>query len=530
MKIRKPFDGLLIMASLLCVALLCSCEKGIDEEKTFTTVYKCQKPEKLDYVDLGLSVKWATCNVGATAPEEYGDYFAWGETSPKSDYSWSTYKYCKGSYDSMTKYCTNSSHGYNGFTDSKTVLDPADDAASVNWGGSWRMPTSDDWAELRNTGNCTWTWTTLNGVNGYKVVSKKSGYAGNWIFLPAAGYRNDPDLYGVGSHGLYWSSSLLTSFPYDAYYLYFYSSGVVWSELNRDYGHSVRPVCPVPVTGIGLDRQSVEIMEGGTETLTAMAKYENGATAKVEGATWTSSNAGVATVDQTGKVTAVSVGNCTITAASGKFTVTCSVTVKVFEPEYVDLGLSVKWATFNVGASNPEGYGDYFAWGETSPKSDYSWSTYKYCKGSYDNMTKYCSNGSYGYNGYTDNKTVLDPADDAAHANWGGSWRMPTKAEQDELRNTSNCTWTWTTLNGVNGFKVESKKSGYAGNWIFLPAAGVRSGTSLYDVGSHGYYWSSSLSTDNPYDAYYQQFESRVVTRVHYYFRWIGWSVRPVCP
>ena len=189
-------------------------------------------------------------------------------------------------------------------------------------------------------------------------------------------------------------------------------------------------------------------------------------------------------------------------------------------PEYVDLGLSVKWATFNVGATKPEEYGDYFAWGETEPKEVYNWSTYKWCKGSEKSQTKYCTSSSYGT---VDNKTVLEAADDAARANWGGSWRMPTKAEQDELRN--NCTWTWTTQNGVNGYKV----TGTNGNSIFLPAAGCRFDSSLSRAGSCGYCWSSSLNTDYPYYAYGLYFSSsRVDWRISY--RYYGQSVRPVCP
>jgi hypothetical protein len=191
--------------------------------------------------------------------------------------------------------------------------------------------------------------------------------------------------------------------------------------------------------------------------------------------------------------------------------------------EYVDLGLSVKWATCNVGASKPEEYGDYFAWGETQPKSTYSWSTYKWCRGSYDTQTKYCTNSSYGT---VDNKTTLDLSDDAARANWGGSWRMPTDAELTELR--EQCTWTWTTQNGVYGYKVTSKKSGYTNKSIFLPAAGCRSDDSLYDAGSGGYYWSSSLYTDYPDDAWRVGFYSGYVGR-YCSSRYCGFSVRPVC-
>lgn len=191
-------------------------------------------------VDLGLSVKWASFNVGASKPEDYGNYYAWGETETKTDYNWSTYKYCNGSYDTQTKYSTNK---YYGMIDNNTTLDLEDDAAQVNWGGSWRMPTKDEFTELLN--NCTWLWTTINGVNGYLVTSMKSGFWGESIFLPAAGDRADTSLRYVGSYGLYWSSSLHTNTPYDAWYLGFYKG--FQSEnvcLGRYEGLSVRPVCP----------------------------------------------------------------------------------------------------------------------------------------------------------------------------------------------------------------------------------------------------------------------------------------------
>ena len=191
--------------------------------------------------------------------------------------------------------------------------------------------------------------------------------------------------------------------------------------------------------------------------------------------------------------------------------------------EYVDLGLpsGLKWATCNVGATTPEEYGDYFAWGEVEPKETYSWSTYKYGS-KYNQLTKYCYNSDYGKDGFTDNKTVLDPEDDAAHVNWGGSWRMPTKAEQDELRN--NCTWAWTTQNGVKGYKVV----GPNGNSIFLPAAGYVYEGTLTNAGSYGYYWSSSLNTDHPVSAYDVDFNSDYVDWINL-TRYYGQSVRPVC-
>ena len=188
-----------------------------------------------EYVDLGLSVKWATCNIGASKPEGRGDSFAWGETEPKSNYNWSKYKYCKGSSSTLTKYNTDNSRGT---VDNKTTLELSDDAARANWGGSWRMPTKAEQDELRN--NCTWTWTIQNGVKGYKVTSKKNGKS---IFLPAAGYYEGMSSSLGGSSGYYWSSSIHAGSPDYAYYLGFGSSNVVWNGNSRCYGFSVRPVC-----------------------------------------------------------------------------------------------------------------------------------------------------------------------------------------------------------------------------------------------------------------------------------------------
>ena len=192
------------------------------------------------YVDLGLSVKWATCNVGAEKPEEYGDYFAWGETAAKSNYSWSTYKFTTDGGDTFTKYTGSD----------KTVLDATDDAATVNWGIAWRMPTLEEMKELLNNENCTWEWqaagnTTFGGVAGYKVTSKKAGYTDKYIFLPAAGGRYGTDMRdGAGSWGRYWSSSLYAGSPMSADDLYFDSEVKAWwgDYYDRCYGHSVRPV------------------------------------------------------------------------------------------------------------------------------------------------------------------------------------------------------------------------------------------------------------------------------------------------
>ena len=205
------------------------------------------------YVDLGLpsGTLWATCNVGADSPEDYGLYFAWGETTGNTQdtsdgrsFDWSTYKYCSGSYSTLTKYCNDSSCGYNGFTDNLTELLLEDDAATANWGTNWRMPSYDQFNELFNSSYTTTTeWTTVNGVYGYKITSKMSGYVGNFIFLPAAGYRYNSSLGNAGLVGYYWSRTLGTIGPFDARSLYFGSLGIgTGSNLDRCNGRSVRPV------------------------------------------------------------------------------------------------------------------------------------------------------------------------------------------------------------------------------------------------------------------------------------------------
>ena len=475
------------------------------------TVLPVQGTPDLEAIDLGLSVKWASFNLGATKPEEFGDYYAWGETEPKDDYSWSSYKWCMGSNDSMIKYSTVSSLGHNGFTDGKTVLDPEDDAASVNLGGDWRMPTYAEWVELLD--NCTWTWVTQNGVNGRLVT----GNNGNSIFLPAAGSWNNAKLYDAGFWGNYMSSSLYELISNRAKGVSFYSDGIMRSSNERYYGECVRPVYGnrVPVESVSLDPSELEIYAGNTAYLRVTVLPDNAHDLSI---LWSSSDESVATVSN-GIMTAIAPGTATITVTTldGGKTATCNVTVlsepyTVAAPEAIDLGLSVKWASFNLGATKPEEYGDYFAWGETEPKDSYSWTSYKWCNGDPDQLTKYCP---------ADGKTMLDPEDDAATVNLGGKWRMPTDSEWTELRD--GCTWTWTTRNGVEGRLA----TGPNGNSIFIPAAGVRDGADLFNEGTYGHLWSSSLDTEDP-DCAFNVYCNSVYVHRYGDRRCYGLSVRPV--
>ena len=191
----------------------------------------------------------------------------------------------------------------------------------------------------------------------------------------------------------------------------------------------------------------------------------------------------------------------------------------------VDLGLpsGTLWADRNVGAALPEGYGDYFAWGESIPKSTYyNWVTYKYAKDDPKKLMKYCSSPDYSLYALTDGRTNLESSDDAATANWGSNWCMPTQEQFQEL--IDNCTWTWTTRNGKNGYEVKGKN----GNSIFLPAAGYRSETSIEDVDFSGYYWSSSFNEVCPNCGCGLCIDSGRVELNDWTQRCDGWSVRPV--
>ena len=191
------------------------------------------------YVDLGLpsGLLWAYSNIGATNPEDYGNYYAWGETETKETYDWSTYRYCNGRDSTFTKYCSNESYGNEGFTDTLTTLESIDDAATANWGAGWRMPTQEELQELYD--NCTREWTEQNGVSGYLFT----GPNGNSIFLPAAGGRDDSGVHNVGSYGFCWSSSLLSGDTHFVWRIFFDSGNCYLDYNSRYFGLSVRAVC-----------------------------------------------------------------------------------------------------------------------------------------------------------------------------------------------------------------------------------------------------------------------------------------------
>lgn len=240
-----------------------------------------EAPLSGEYVDLGLSVKWATCNLGATSSTDAGWYLAWGETDEKSDYSWETYLSALGGTmtqdqdagtdkDPLKEYVYGGSH-------SEGISGTAYDAATAALGAGYRMPKREEFEELTNTENCTWEWyakgnTEFNGVAGYKVTSKKDGFTDKFIFLPVTGFRNEEGLNYKDSHGFYWSSEANANGASFMYYTAISSAEIATYYSNyRYFGQSIRPVyvgldtTPTAIDGINADnaQKVVKTIENG---------------------------------------------------------------------------------------------------------------------------------------------------------------------------------------------------------------------------------------------------------------------------
>lgn len=415
------------------------------------------------WVDLGLSVKWATCNVGASSPSEYGNYYAWGETSPKSEYfesNSSTYGQRVGDIGGTNR-----------------------DAARVNWGGNWRLPTEEECKELVN--NCTWTWTN----SGYRVT----GPNGNSIFLPASGYRQGRGTAYVGETGSYLSST--PHYPADwAEGLHFYRNYIGSTAMFCYRGHSVRPV--LAANDVEQVSEATTVPEPTpTPAPTPAPEPEPQPQPTPQPPTPQPEPTPEPTPDPTPEP---------VSAPEPEPVPQQDITTGYINGhEYVDLGLSVKWATCNVGASNPSDYGNYYAWGETSPKSEYTTS----------------NSSTYGYD---INGDIGGTSRDAARVNWGGTWRLPTQAECEELKN--RCTWTRTNQNGHNGYQV----TGPNGNSIFLPAGGYRFDNLSYKVGVDGQYWSSISGNYTETGSAWRLLIHPSGREVSWSGRFGGRSVRPV--
>lgn len=511
-----------------------------------------------EYVDLGLSVNWATFNIGATKPEEYGDYYAWGETETKTDYSWESYKWCNGSANTLTKYCDNSEYGN---IDNKYLLDPDDDVAHVKWGGKWYMPTIEEIGELMD--KCSWTMETRGEIEGFKVT----GPNGNSIFLPVAGFYAGTDLiesemFENSNEGYIWSSNRGYNNFSDCL-LYSGADGRAMFCSNTCYrylGFPVRPVCPSEYLSIALDNKDISLyLPSGSLQLKATVLLR-GELLGTPGLIWESDNDSVAYVSQQGRVYAVSEGTANIIVTCGGHSDSCKVTVterpRLYENgyEYVDLGLSVKWATCNIGATEVEEFGNYYGWGEVEPKQYYSYYNYRFYDGGdliLDRQSTIpvnpCNIKLSKYN-TTDNKNVLDPEDDAAHVNWGGNWRMPTVAEWQEL--IDSCFWTTTIMNDVEGFLIsEGPASWMPGEpFIFLPFAGTMEynydlETGVYveseEMRAIGVYWAKDIPQDfsrqvletmRPFVSVCAGGYFAPTLTTYGFVRVYGMPIRPVCP
>ena len=473
------------------------------------------------WVDLGLpsGLKWATCNVGASSPEDYGCYYSWGDTKVRKEY---------------TLGCC-SSWGRPWVNLSGSVYY---DAASANWGGDWRMPTSEEFQELIE--NCIWTWKTSEYYSGYEV---KSNINGNSIFIPAAGNFIAEYIADIGD-GFYWSASSSKDNTLMAESLSFNEDGQYIHEYSRHLGCNVRPVMPNEISSNGNatigdnESKNVDYYDKFSAVLCSSDTSKCISTASLYIKIWENMNV---TYHINGSADAKNINEVETALeellADDQSQVICvyvdedvpsSSVVQILEIakrygykvildsfqtnsilvgkhngyEWVDLGLSVKWSTINVGASYYGSNGGHYAWGEILSREDGNNSADLLYE---EYIGDICGMGLY----------------DAARANWGGNWRMPTISELQELKD--NCTWIWTTRNGNDGYIV----TGPTGQQIFLPAAGCCYGSELDDDGWVGGYWSSTPDESDTADAQYLIFDenSRDVDSYH---RYHARSIRPV--
>ena len=387
-------------------------QKEVPVEFDFTT---SGSADGYDYVDLGLSVKWATHNVGARKMTDIGDYYAWGETTTYVE------KLTYINYGWGFPPCSNDA-----------ILASIYDAATELWGRSWRMPTGKELKELIN--GCSWTWVdNLNGssMSGYVATSKINGKS---IFLPASKFVSGTSAYTPKENdAIYWSS-----FGYS-----------VAGSLNFSAGTTAE--CLRFVTTPGM----VNPVE--------MSNWAMGSGATIRPVVGTPNDFFPHPKDLTYDQAEMERQGVSVSGKKGQYT-------------YVDLGLPSRtlWATYNIGATWPEEYGDYFAWGETKAKNEYTYENYKFFAGyktgpiQYPQYMKYVWDKDYGQ---IDGKYVLDNSDDAAYVNWGADWHMPTIEQVEELGKYCEVWREDIELNGktIIGYVVRSMINE---NFLYLPAAG----------------------------------------------------------
>lgn len=412
-----------------------------------------------EIVDMGLSVKWASFNVGASAPKQIGNYIGWGDatgtlTSTRSD------DYARG----------NNSSYIGGNKDY--------DVAQATWGLKWRMPKKEEFEELFNEDNCTVVQNTAD--NYFAITSKKTG---NTIILPAGGAITtySPSEVSYLNYAFYWTAEANTS-----------------SDRLPIYGLFNTP------TSISFTNQSK------ATRMQIRAVYQE-SSSNSGGQGTGDDDPGNNTGDNPGSNTGDNPGQTVdpVTDDAGNA---------------VDLGLSVNWADRNVGATSATGAGYYLAWGDVEVRENYGSSYYVYSNPNGKNGYDYLGTGTDTSASYCISGTEYD----AAHVLWKGTWRMPSHAELNELR--ENCEWVWTTQDNVVGYKVTSKKNGAS---IFLPAHGRKSGSVVYEDREYGYYWCGDIESSIPAvfnkNGETLEFSKDEQPAIKDKGRYAGLLIRPVC-
>ena len=449
------------------------------------------------FVDMGLpsGTLWASCNVGASDPLSPGVYVSWAELDEKDYYSWENTKYFDGSWHKQTKYCTNSNHGK---VDNIMELEYEDDIAYAKWGKNWRIPSEEDFKELKAF--CSWTFDPT--LPGFKVRASND----NYLYFPITGYKagkgiesfnmNDSEIAPVGA---FWTRDLV-SYSSDKALAYVFSGiekesfsapSVESSKYYRYYGCTVRPV-------------------------TYWSNKEDSEIGYVK--IWNKGDFVKLSVEQIDSMVFHYTDDNVNFIHNGY--------------EYVDLGLpsGVMWASRNIGADSIKGHGDYFAWGEICPKDEYNWDTYSLGNGKHPleglQLDRYCLDEKYGF---VDDTIELSLQDDAAYMNWGQGWRTPSfydiyelvrYCKRKEIRNSSRVN----TLKGLpDGSGV--LYTGPNGNSIFIPAAGYKMEKRVVWINEMMAYWLNQLISSPNGAYYYDSFGSVLVNGKD---RCYGMPIRPV--
>ena len=482
---------------------------------------------------------FATKNLGAKKPEDSGYYFAWGETAPKEDYSWDTYKWTRVINDpyrdvSFSKYFKKS----NGRFDFE-YLQPEDDAATVMLGEGWRMPTSEEVNRLQDSFSrdvlaCRVRGTLRNGVYGYELI----GLNGNSIFIPSTGVMRDKELTFWDYDTKLWCSDVQGM---QMRYLEVNNLGADLSlnGENRCVGLPIRPVKEKKAESDTIFLK-YNVLERNIEearerlTTTSAADYSDDSYQTLDKAYQHAVNIRTFAKENDGQIANKYVGvinkvnkqlQDSINFASHNLRlalVDLKPLPKASDIRAVDLGLSVRWASANLGARTEYENGYFIAWGELAPKEGhYEWESYQWCKEVYEDNRDYSKFSKYVTDskwGEVDGKTRLDLEDDAAHAFMGGNWRMPTTEECQEL--IDNCTFENVGLYG----RTLMKATGPNGNYILFPHTGTTK------VINEIYCWTSDLSVVDNHATCFNIDSFWGQPNISWYDRYAGLTIRAVCP